>query len=160
MFLTFSKLFLGKLKEIWGNPKKFQETQTDSIILWYVRVFLTFSKLFLRNLKEIWGNPRKFQETRNDFIILWYVWVFLTFSKLFLRKLKEIWGNPRKFQETQTDFIISWYVCTDPIIFGIWNGIIPPWATKRQMEELKIPNESRKVHCNSHASHDFSPWMA
>ena len=47
--------------------------------------------------------------------------------------------------------------CTNPIIFGIWDGIIPSWAAKRQMKELKIPYESRKVHFNSHASHNFSP---
>ena len=33
--------------------------------------------------------------------------------------------------------------CSNPIIFGIWDGI--------------IPYESRKVHYNSHASHNFFP---
>ena len=47
--------------------------------------------------------------------------------------------------------------CTNPIIFGIWDGIIPSWAAKRRMKELKIPYESRKVHFNSHASHNFFP---
>ena len=47
--------------------------------------------------------------------------------------------------------------CTNPIIFGIWDGIIPSWAAKRQMKELKISYESRKVHFNSHASYNFFP---
>ena len=47
--------------------------------------------------------------------------------------------------------------CTNPIIFGIWDRIIPSWAAKRRMKELKIPYESRKVHFNSHASHNFFP---
>ena len=47
--------------------------------------------------------------------------------------------------------------CTNPIIFGILDGIIPSWATNRQ---LKIPYESQKVHFNSNASLlNFSPWM-
>ena len=72
------------------------------------------------------------------------------------------WHSKNKFRHAQRRLYKAffWWKCTDPIIFGIWNGTIPPWAAKRRMEELKIPYESRKVHCNSHASHNFSPWMA
>ena len=55
----------------------------------------------------------------------------------------------------QAKFSLFLRKCTNPIIFGIWDGIIPSWAAKRRMKELKIPYESRKVHFNSHASHNL-----
>ena len=47
------------------------------------------------------------------------------------------------------------YDCTDVIIFGIYYGIIPPWATKQQMDVLEIPHESWKVYCNSHVTQEW-----
>ena len=38
-----------------------------------------------------------------------------------------------------------------------WNllWIIPPWATKQQMDVLEIPHESWKVYCNSHVTQEW-----
>ena len=48
----------------------------------------------------------------------------------------------------------------NPIILKNGDGIIPLRAAKPRVKELKILNESRKLHFNSHASHNFSPWAA
>ena len=64
------------------------------------------------------------------------------------------WKSTLEVDFTESRFEISSsyqkWKCTNPIIFGIWNGIIPSWAAKRRMKELKIPYESRKVHFAAH----------